>query len=380
MGGREDRVVRKVLLVFALLAVAISAATGPGAQAMFESAASTVKLTPDQPDDLAVAHDGDLYIADRGRNEILEWMPSGRFRVIAGTGAVGLTGDGGPADRAELNFPGGLVIASSGTIYFAQSGRYLGPISSSGGMLNTVIREITPAGTIRTIAGIHPSCARGAVRSIPAQSALFYGAQLSPAPGGGLAVDAGLCVNNIHDQEFGPNLLLTSGRFVKDVSNPVPAVASIDCGSGVPGPGFHLYACSSGGGGGSDGHGPELLVVRSDGSSVAYPDNDNQSGEVAVGDGEVVVTYDGNLVRVTSSRLVPLLTSHDLVSDLHLRIRAAISGIVGLSVSASGNLYFVASILYLNRTGCQSRILELTGRGALHQIWSSSTSKNIACF
>ena len=193
--------------------------------------------------------DGDLYIGDRGRNEILEWMPSGGFRVVAGTGVAGFTGDGGPADRAEVDSPTSLVIAPNRTLYFTQAGRYLGPTSSSGGMLNTVIREITPAGTIRTIAGLHPSCPSGAVQSIPAESALFYGASLSLSPAGALAVDANLFVNCSHDQRFGPNLLLTSsGLFIKDTSNPVPAVASVDCGSGVPGQGFQAFGCMSGGG------------------------------------------------------------------------------------------------------------------------------------
>ncbi len=198
------------------------------------ASASTGEVTPDQPIGLAVSHDGDLYIADRGRNEILEWMPSGKFRIVAGTGVAGLTGDGGRSDRAEVNDPDSLVITPSGTLYFTQAGRYQAPVSSSGGMLNTVIREITPAGTIRTIAGLHPSCPSGPVQSISAESALFQGANLSLTQGGALAVDASVC--DIHDQGFGPNLLLTSsGRFVKDTSDPVPAVASINCGSGVAG-------------------------------------------------------------------------------------------------------------------------------------------------
>ena len=73
------------------------------------------------------------------------------------------------------------------------------------------------------------------------------------------------------------------------------------------GPGFQVFSCMSGGGQTADGHPRELLVVRNDGSSVAYPDY--QGGDFVVGDGEVVATYNGNLVRVTSSRLVPLLTS-----------------------------------------------------------------------
>jgi hypothetical protein len=299
---------------------------------------------------------------------------SGRFRVVAGTGVAGFTGDGGPADRAEVDAPDNLVVTPDGTLYFTQAGRYLAPVSSSGGMLNTVIREITPGGTVGTVAGLHPSCLSGPVRSIPAESALFYGASLSLERDGDLVVDASLCVGNMQDEGFGPNLLLTSsGRFIKDTSGPVPAVASIDYGSGVLGPGFQVFSCGSGGGQTADGHPRELLVVRSDGSSVAYPDY--QGGDFAVGEGEVVATYDGNLVRVTSSRLVPLLTNQELLSALHIQPGADIGA---PAVGTNGDIYFVASII--NRSGCQDRILERTTEGALRQIWGSSASRNNTCF
>jgi hypothetical protein len=372
-----------VLVAIAVSGVSYAFVTRPSARARTTSAsspsktvsASTGEVTPDQPIGLAVSHDGDLYIADRGRNEVLEWMPSGKFRIVAGTGVAGLTGDGGRSDRAEVNDPDSLVITPNGTLYFTQAGRYQAPVSSSGGKLNTVIREITPAGTIRTIAGLHPSCPSGPVRSVPAESALLYGASLSLSPGGALAVDANLCVNDIHDQRFGPNLLLTSsGRFIKDASDPVPVVASVDCGSGIPGPGFHVFGCMSGGGNTAYGHGNELLVVRSDGSSVGYPDY--QGVDFAVGDGEVVATYDGNLVRVTSSRLVPLLTNQELLSDLHIR---PIADIGAPAVGADGDIYFVASIMG-GGSGCQNRILDRTTGGALLQIWESSSSRNNVCF
>jgi len=350
-----------IVLCFLVLAVPVRASTP---MAKFTS---TSKVEPDQPTALAISRDGDLYISDRGRNEILEWMPPGSLRIVAGTGMTGLTGDGGPADRAELDGPGSLVITPNGTLYFTQAGRHL-PVSWSGGMFNTVIRQITLAGTIRTIAGLDPSCPSGPVQSVPAESALFYGASLSLSPGGALAMDARLCVGNLVDQGFGPNLLLTSGRFVKDASDPVPAVASVNCGSGVPGQGFHAFGCTSGGG-----HPNELLVVRSDGSSVAYPVH--RGVDFAVGDGEVAATYDGDLVRVTSSRLVPLLTNDELLRALHIQ---PIADIGAPTVDADGDIYFVASVI--NRSGCQNRILERTTGGTIRQIWASSASRKNTCF
>jgi hypothetical protein len=48
-------------------------------------------VTPDEPGSLAISETGDLKIADGGRKEIFERMPSGRYRVVAGTGVAGLT-------------------------------------------------------------------------------------------------------------------------------------------------------------------------------------------------------------------------------------------------------------------------------------------------
>src|SRR5438309_3769778 len=43
----------------------------------------------EQPGALAVGRDGTLYIADSGRDQIVERLPNGRLRVLAGTGKAG---------------------------------------------------------------------------------------------------------------------------------------------------------------------------------------------------------------------------------------------------------------------------------------------------
>jgi hypothetical protein len=100
--------------------------------------APSTEVQPKQPGALAIAPNGTLYIADGGRNQILARTPSGHFRVIAGNGRVGFSGDGGPAVDAELDGPQGIAVSPNGTIYFADAYR---------------IREVTPNGIINTIAG-----------------------------------------------------------------------------------------------------------------------------------------------------------------------------------------------------------------------------------
>jgi sugar lactone lactonase YvrE len=93
-----------------------------------------------QPGALAVGPAGQLYIADDSRNQILQLLPGGKFRLVAGNGKAGFSGDGGPATSASLNDPGGMVVARSGTLYFADTG-------------NNTIRAVSPSGVIFAVAG-----------------------------------------------------------------------------------------------------------------------------------------------------------------------------------------------------------------------------------
>lgn len=157
-------------------------------------------------------------------------------------------------------------------------------------------------------------------------------------------------------------------------SNPAPAIAS-DCGRSVSGPGFRVFSCMSGGANAGHPHPKELLVIRDDGSAAAYPAF--RTGELAAGDGEVVATYDLSLVRVTSRRLVPLLTNGELARALHVP-STAIMDIHDPRVDAHGDISFIASVLSLSRSGCRNPLLERTAGGAVQQI-RSSTSRNNIC-
>ena len=94
----------------------------------------------DRPSAVVVSSSGDVYVADSSANEVLELSPSGRLSVFAGTGVAGFSGDGGPATQAELSFPTALALSSNGDLYIADSG-------------NNRIRMVSPSGVITTVAG-----------------------------------------------------------------------------------------------------------------------------------------------------------------------------------------------------------------------------------
>src|SRR5438477_300514 len=92
------------------------------------------------PRGVAVAADGDVFIADSDNNRIRRVTPSGTISTVAGTGDAGFSGDGGPALAAHLSRPFGVAVDPSGTLYIADTD-------------NNRIRRVSPDGVISTIAG-----------------------------------------------------------------------------------------------------------------------------------------------------------------------------------------------------------------------------------
>lgn len=45
----------------------------------------------------------------------------GQIQTVAGTGATGYSGDGGPATNAQVNFPTGLIVDGTGNLFFADA-------------------------------------------------------------------------------------------------------------------------------------------------------------------------------------------------------------------------------------------------------------------
>lgn len=92
-----------------------------------------------QPHDVAVDAAGNLYIADTANQTIRKRTPDGNVTTIAGlAGEIGITDGNGAA--ARFYEPVGVAVDAIGNIYVADRG-------------NHVIRKITPAGAVSTLAG-----------------------------------------------------------------------------------------------------------------------------------------------------------------------------------------------------------------------------------
>jgi hypothetical protein len=87
---------------------------------------------------LAVAPDGGLYVVDVSHDQVVVRRPDGTFRVVAGDGTRGLSGDGGRALDAELSGVSAMTFGPNGVLYLADGSR---------------VRVVTPTGRISTVVG-----------------------------------------------------------------------------------------------------------------------------------------------------------------------------------------------------------------------------------
>lgn len=93
------------------------------------------------PDGVAMNARGDIFIADYQNCRIRKIDAKSKvIRTIAGTGECVSGGDGGPAIKAALNYPGSIVTDSKGNLFFLE-----GAIGR--------VRRIDRKGTITTYAG-----------------------------------------------------------------------------------------------------------------------------------------------------------------------------------------------------------------------------------
>jgi uncharacterized protein (TIGR03437 family) len=116
----------------------ITTVAGDGASGFSGDGGPAVSAQLAFPSGVAVDAAGNLYIADSGNNRVRK-VSGGIITTVAGNGVSGFSGDGGPATRGELAAPGAVAVDAAGNLYIADTG-------------NNRVRKVS-IGVITTVAG-----------------------------------------------------------------------------------------------------------------------------------------------------------------------------------------------------------------------------------
>jgi RHS repeat-associated protein len=141
---------------------------------------------------VAAGPDGSLYIADSVNNRIRRVRPDGIITTVAGNGALGFAGDGGPAVMATLWGPSGIAVGPDGSLYIADAG-------------NNRIRRVGPSGIIITVAGSAATTGFAGDGGPAVDAALYRPFAIAVGPDGSLYIPT---VNRI--RRVGPDGIITT--------------------------------------------------------------------------------------------------------------------------------------------------------------------------
>ncbi len=156
----------------------ISTIAGTGSASYSGDGGPANEAAINSPTGVTVDSSGNVYIADRYNDRIRKIATDGTISTVTGTGSSGYSGDGGPADQAQLYWPFGVALDSGGNLYITDYS-------------NHRVRKVTPDGTIQTVAGTGSSGI--SEDGGPADQAQLY----SPS---GIAIDSS---GNIYIAEYG---------------------------------------------------------------------------------------------------------------------------------------------------------------------------------
>ncbi len=120
----------------------IKTLAGSGEKAYSGDGAKALSAKLNQPFGVVVGLDGDIYFCDTGNHVIRRVSrKNGKISTIAGTGKAGYSGDGGPAEKAELFEPYELRFHKNGDLYWVE-------------MRNQLVRKLdAKSNIIQTVAG-----------------------------------------------------------------------------------------------------------------------------------------------------------------------------------------------------------------------------------
>lgn len=303
-----------------------------------------------RPESLALAADGTIYVADTGNHTIRKIAPDGMVTTFAGQAGVSGTADGTGAD-ARFNSPAGIAVDAAGNVYVSDTENY-------------VIRKITPAGEVSTLAGM--SGLSGS--SDGSGSAARF---LQPR---GLDVDSAgnIYVNDYRDEAIRK---ITPAGFVTTLTTGLSygRGVTVDKKSGnifATDTGHHLIKKITPAGSATVFAGADVSTKSLDGIGTDAQFN-SPEGLVLASNGDIFVAdKNGHVIRKVDPNLLVTTWAGSLVNYAYgaidgLRSTAAFANPTGIAADASGNLYVADANATIRKIDPKGYVTTLAGA---HQV------------
>ena len=118
----------------------ITTVAGTGAAGFSGDGGPATSASLSFPRGVAVDASGNLFIVDQTNHRVRRVDgATGVITTVAGTGTKGFSGDGGPATSASLSFPRGVVVDASGNLYIADTDNHrVRRVNGATGVITTV--------------------------------------------------------------------------------------------------------------------------------------------------------------------------------------------------------------------------------------------------
>jgi sugar lactone lactonase YvrE len=115
----------------------ISTYAGTGLAGYTGDGGPATQATLRNPSGLVFDSQGNLFVADQWNYVVRKVDASGTITTFAGTGVYGYSGDGGPATQAQLGLPSGLAFDDLGTLHISNLGNCVVRSVDSAGTIHT---------------------------------------------------------------------------------------------------------------------------------------------------------------------------------------------------------------------------------------------------
>ena len=156
IADRDNQRIRKVNVFTGV----ITTVAGNGTQGLVGNGGPATSAQLNRPVDVIVDRAGNLYIAEEFSYSIRKVdAVTGIISVVAGTGTLGYSGDGGPATAAQMGGAFHLALDSAGNLYFADpSNQRIRRVDAATGIITTLAgtgrAEYNGDGTLATAASL----------------------------------------------------------------------------------------------------------------------------------------------------------------------------------------------------------------------------------